>query len=183
MANPYPVCIFPQARFESAKMFVYELDINGDVAREGWIACPGAGHVPGMLGPDGLFYFSKVEGFDGAGITLYRSALVPEEQTPELEVLRVVDLSLPTHLPSFSSDVPEPSIIWLDSQAAMIGYASYTYISDSSVVQNGTAYCSTPFGLNAISAIEPTAWRSQRWAAAVEFDDGSYSTFNTWVAV
>lgn len=183
MANPYPVCIFPQARFEPEKMFVYELDINGEVAREGWVACPGTGHVPGMLGPDGLFYFSKVEGGEGSGITLYRSALVPEEQTPALEVLRVVDLTLPTHLESFSANVTAPSIIWLDSQAAMIGFASYTYASAGSTVQNGVAYCSTPLGLQSVAAIEPTAWRSFDWFAAVEFDDGSYSTYSAGVAV
>lgn len=182
MAISFPVCIFPPARFEADKMFAYELNASGEVVREGWIACPGIGIVPALLGPDGAFYFARVEGMDGTGITLYRSELVAEELEPVLEALRVVDLDLPNHLPAFFADVPPPSVIWHDSQAAMIGYAAYSYDSGGTLVQNGVAYCSTPSGLQSIAAVEESAWRVANWFAAVEFDDGAFSTFAWGVA-
>lgn len=183
MASPYSVCVFPPDRFEPNRMYVHVLDTNNETSREGWIACPGIAVVPKLVGPDGLFYFATVEGVNGADIVLYRSALVAEDQTPELETLRTIDIGLPTDLPSFSANVPDPSVIWLDGQAALLGYASYTYKSGPSTIQNGTVYSSTPAGVQSISEIEPTAWRAFNWLAAVEFDDGSYSTFSAGVAV
>lgn len=183
MTIPYPVVIFPPELFDASKMYVFEIDTAGQVARNGWIACPGMGAMPALVGPDGAFYFSRVEGVSGVGITLYRSEIVADEAEPTLETMRVVDLELPTHLPSFDANVPPPSVIWLDNQAAMIGYAAYTYYSPGDgTVENRVAYCSTPEGMQSLAENGGAAWQAPIWQAAVEFGDGAFSTFAWGIA-
>lgn len=169
---PLPVCVVPPARVMTEKMYVFLL-VDGEW-QEGWIARP-TGVLDLFIGADQKFYFSKVTGNDGAGISLYRSEIVAEDQEPTLETIRVSDIDLPTHLNEFASSFSRPNIIWTDQAAALIGVGNYSYNSGGTV-NNGVVFSAGPTGTQSVAEIFEGASPFGLFNLAIEFEDGSFAT-------
>lgn len=182
IATPFPVCIFPPELAEASKLYVYQKDAAGYVEKQGWIAKPGASDVPAMLGADGAFYYVAVEGVDGQGITLYRAERVDDDQEPVLESMLVVDLDLPTGLAGFWLQQVLVRPIWLNGQAALMGSAAYQYEVGPGWEYVGVVFTATPTGASVFSDNTTYAATASLFAT-VDFEDGSYATFDWNLAV
>lgn len=182
IATPFPVCIFPPELAEASKLYVYQKDAAGHVEKQGWIAKPGSSDVPDMLGPDGAFYYASVEGADGQGITLFRTERVDDDLVPVLESRIVADLDLPTGMAGFMLQEVVAWPIWLNGQAAMMGSAAYQYDVGPGWEYVGVVFTATPMGLTVHS--ENTSYDGQAFLfATVDFDDGSFASFDWMLAV
>lgn len=182
IATPFPTCVFPPEMVEPGKLYVFQKDAAGVVEEQGWIAKPGSMDVPALLGADGAFYYAVVEGMDGNGITLYRTVRVDDDQEPVLESMLVIDLDLPTDLADFSLLQVLIRPIWLNGQGAIMGSAAYQYDAGPATQYVGLVFTATPAGSTVFSD-NTTYDTAASLFATVDFEDGSYATFDWMLAV
>lgn len=172
--TPYGAFCFSAERGTYNKRFVFAKDASGTVTREGWIATNGS--LPALMGPDGAFYSAAVEGVNGAGITLYRAEIFEDMADVVLETVSVVDLGLPVDLPEFACSVAAPALIWFEGQAALLGFAEYSYQTPTpEYIVVGTIYSSTFAGTSVLSQ---DGTERGLLTAAIGFDDGTFASFD-----
>ncbi|MBG0839019.1 hypothetical protein [Ectopseudomonas toyotomiensis] len=179
MAIPYITCLFPPDMASSEKIYVVEFGIDGGLLREGWIARLASWGYPTLRDSDGLYYFTETAGTDGDGLKMYSAALVGDDDEPALQLVREMDLDLPSHLPQFTSRVGIPEAVLHQGGAAMVGCAGYLYSSPGGWVSVGVAFADSAAGtlVNGTNTTDPIEALT-RWNGAVELSDGSFAAYD-----
>ncbi|ATH82818.1 hypothetical protein CO724_17205 [Ectopseudomonas mendocina] len=179
MAIPFLTCLFFNDWSGGTKLYVTELGIDGEVSRQGLISRLPSQDKPIMRDADGLYYYTEE---DGGVVRMYSTALVGEEEEPSLELVRQVDLALPSHLPSFIARLAAPLAVMHQGQAAMVGCGGYTY-SSGGWVDVGVAFAASSAGEIVNSAVietDTTPFALTFWNGAVAFADGTFAAYD-WV--
>lgn len=179
MAIPYITCVFPPGPASSERLYVVEIGLAGEVIREGWIARLTSEAYPTLRDADGVYYFTETAGGDGDGLRMYSAELAGDDDDPTLQLVREMDLGLPTHLPGFISRVGTPEAVLHQGQPAMAGCAGYSYSSPGGWVNVGVAFADSSAGefVNSTNIDGPPDSLT-RWNGAVEFSDGTIATYD-----
>lgn len=165
---PFPVCVIPPGRVMAERFYVFWW--NGEVWQEGWVARP-EWMQEFVIGADGGFYFARIEGADGSGITLYRSSIA---ESPVLETVQVSNIDLPTDLDDFASNFGAPHVVLQGQQAAIIGVGQYSYTGEGTV-SNGVVYSASSLGVQSFAEVYEDGRQFGLLNAAIEFEDGSFA--------
>lgn len=182
MAIPFVTCSFDSSPASLDRLFVVEYGTDGEPARRGWIASTGDMALPVLRDAEGAFYYASSEGSGGLSMRMYRSELVDveSEDEPTIQMVSEINLSLPTHLPSFYSSVGAPALVEYGGQVAMIGCAGYVYSQSGTLITTGVLFAQSAEGEISISANDEETPSNlyREWGGAVTFDDGSFASYN-----
>ncbi|TRO14112.1 hypothetical protein EQ826_21255 [Ectopseudomonas mendocina] len=179
MTIPYITCLFPPDMASFDRIYVVEFGIDGELMREGWIARLTSWEYPTLRDAEGIYYFTETAGSNGDGLRMYGAELVGEGEEPTLQLVREMDLGLPTHLPQFSPVIGIPEAVLYNGQAAMAGCAGYSYTSPGGWVHVGVAFAGSSAGelVNGTN-IADSPYALTRWNGAVELSDGTIATYD-----